>query len=458
MEPYRTSGRQQVTRAVIHVPCGGAAESLAGRDGSTRSIRPGAFARGAVVRDSKNESVEHRGEVLRMKVAGMFAGIGGLELGLSQAGHTTSLMCEIWEPARAVLAAKLPDVAVEHDISALKGLPGDTELLVGGFPCQDLSQAGMTAGINGTRSSLVGHVFRLLEERRVPWVVLENVSFMLHLDKGRALATIISAFEELGYRWAYRVVNSLSFVPQRRQRVIFVATTTEVDPANVLLADDVQPQNVATTLSTQAHGFYWTEGLRGLGWAPDAVPTLKNGSTIGIASPPAILLPDGRVVTPDIRDAERLQGFPEDWTDAAAAIRPSLRWALVGNAVTVPVAKWLGERLEKPGQYQFDRDRPLPNDGRWPKAGRFDGTSRYAVGIGGFPVWQRREPLADFLRFEGTPLSARATRGFLGRTERSTLRFADGFQAALRAHLDVVEKKAPQSRSAPQRQFLTAAE
>ena len=119
----------------------------------------------------------------------------------------------------------------------------------------------------------------------------------------------MDAFEQRGYRWAYRVVNSLAFLPQRRERVLFVATTTDVDPASVLLADEVDPPKPSTSLSTHAHGFYWTEGIRGLGWARDAIPTLKNGSTVGIASPPAILLPSGRVVTPDIRDAERLQGF-----------------------------------------------------------------------------------------------------------------------------------------------------
>ena len=78
------------------------------------------------------------------------------------------------------------------------------------------------------------------------------------------------------------------------------------------------------------HGFYWTEGVRGLGWAPDAIPTLKNGSTIGIASPPAILLPWGEVMTPDIRDAERLQGFAEDWTLPAESVSLDLRlrWSL----------------------------------------------------------------------------------------------------------------------------------
>lgn len=370
-----------------------------------------------------------------MKVAGLFAGIGGFELGLSRSGHRTELLCEIWTPARAVLAARFPAVPIEPDIAELVSLPGEVELVVGGFPCQDLSQAGMTAGIGGERSGLVGHVFRLLDRRRVPWVVLENVSFMLHLDSGHAMRTLVEAFEERGYRWAYRVVNSLSFLPQRRERVLFVATTTDIDPATVLLADDVDPPTLATELSTHAHGFYWTEGVRGLGWAPDAIPTLKNGSTVGIASPPAILLPSGDVVTPDLRDAERLQGFEADWTAPASTVaRASLRWSLVGNAVTVPVAHWLGGRLARPGSYETTRDRPIAKAARWPKAARFDGARRWEVTIGRFPVWRERSPLAEFLKYTGKPLSVRATRGFLSRTERSSLRFVPGFLEKLKSH------------------------
>lgn len=379
-----------------------------------------------------------------MNVAGLFAGIGGLERGLALAGHHTSLLCEIWEPARAVLSAKMPDVLCERDVCDLKSLPQEVDLLVGGFPCQDLSQAGLTAGIDGSRSSLVGEVFRLLDERRIPWVVLENVSFMLQLDKGRAMRVLIDAFEERGYRWAYRVVNSLSFLPQRRERVLFVATTTETDPASIVLVDEAEPRLAPTDLNARAHGFYWTEGVRGLGWAPDAIPTLKNGSTVGIASPPAILLPSNGVITPDIRDAERLQGFPQDWTLSAESVgRPSLRWSLVGNAVTVPVAEWLGGRLSQPGDYDSTRDGQLPTNGRWPKAARFDGKQRYAVSINSYPRWDARPALTDFLEHRGKPLSARATRGFLSRTERATLRFADGFQDRLRSHLDRMETHEP---------------
>lgn len=370
-----------------------------------------------------------------MNVVGLFAGIGGFEVGLGRAGHTTLLTCEVFPPAVAVLGARL-DAPNHPDIRTLDDLPADTELLCGGFPCQDLSQAGKTRGIAGERSGLVDHVFRLLDRRPVPWVVLENVSFMLHLDRGRAMERLVAAFEERGYRWAYRVVNSLAFLPQRRERVFFVASRV-ADPAEVILGEEVEPKTPATTLATHAHGFYWTEGIRGLGWAPDAIPTLKNGSSVGIPGPPAILLPDGRVIKPDIRDAERLQGFPEGWTAPAEAVaRRSWRWSLVGNAVTVPVAEWLGSRLAAPPGYDRGRDRLfLPGKG-WPRAARFDGSARTEVVINAFPVWRARQPLHRFLAHPGEPLSERATAGFLARARTSSLRLiTDEFLARIEGHL-----------------------
>lgn len=384
-----------------------------------------------------------------MKVAGLFAGIGGFEVGLEQAGHETVLLCEIAAPARAVLARHFAGVECHPDVADLRGLPVDTELLVAGFPCQDLSQAGTTAGIDGHRSGLVRHVFRLLDNRPVAWVVLENVSFMLHLGRGKALRVIVDAFEHRGYRWAYRVVNSLAFVPQRRERVFLVATRTGIDPADVLFADERMAPETQTTLDRHAHGFYWTEGTRGLGWAPNAVPTLKVGSGLGIPAPPAILMPNGPVITPEIRDAERLQGFPEDWTKSAEDVaHRSARWSLVGGAVTVPAARWLGCRLSEPGEHHRGRDRQLPADSRWPTAARFDGKQRWAVDMSSFPVWLNRVPLASFLRHPGKPLSARATRGFLTRADSSSLRFIEGFKDRVRDHLRRVDAAAAPAQEA----------
>lgn len=378
-----------------------------------------------------------------MKVVGLFAGIGGIERGLAYAGHEAILLCENWEPAQAVLNAHFSEVPKIGDVVELDALPAETELLVGGFPCQDLSQAGQTKGIDGARSGLVSNVFRLIDANDIPTIALENVSFMLRLDRGRAMQTLVDAFEERGYRWAYRIVNSLGFLPQRRERVYFVASKGDVEPSNVLLSDDVEWSPPQTTLDTHAHGFYWTEGTRGLGWAADAIPTLKNGSTVGIPSPPAILLPTGQVIKPDLRDAERLQGFPEDWTRAAETVaRSSLRWSLLGNAVTVPVAAWLGRRLADPGEYANERDADMQSSRRWPNAARGSRGERRAVTIGSMPMATAREGLQQFLRYPGTPLSARATRGFLRRADASTLRFVPGFKERLRDHLAAVEPAA----------------
>src|SRR5690606_34623235 len=90
-----------------------------------------------------------------MKVVGLFAGIGGLEHGLAQAGHETVLLCENWAPACAVLQSRFPDVPRHGDVRELSDLPESTEVLCAGFPCQDLSQAGKTAGLEGSRSGLV---------------------------------------------------------------------------------------------------------------------------------------------------------------------------------------------------------------------------------------------------------------------------------------------------------------
>jgi DNA (cytosine-5)-methyltransferase 1 len=375
-----------------------------------------------------------------VKVSGLFAGIGGIELGMAAAGHETVLFCERWAPARAVLSHRYPDVPIHGDVNTLASLPGETTVVTAGFPCQDLSQAGTTAGIDGVRSGLVAQVFRLIDAQRVPIVVLENVSFMLRLARGKAMTRLVEEFEQRRYRWAYRVVNSLAYLPQRRERVFFVASKCDIDPWDVLLADDVPVTAPDARLDSHAHGFYWTEGTRGLGWAPDAIPTLKNGSTIGIPSPPAILLPTGLVIKPDLRDAERLQGFPEDWTVAAESVaKASARWSLVGNAVTVPVATWLAGRLADPGRYDASRrDRPFAAES-WPNAARGDGRGRFAVAAGKFPESAKRPPLHEFLRYPGSPLSARAARGFLSRTEAGSLRFVPGFRERVRLHAAAME-------------------
>jgi DNA (cytosine-5)-methyltransferase 1 len=372
-----------------------------------------------------------------MRIAGLFAGIGGLELGMHRAGHSTELLCDVLPAAEAVLAARFPDVEYRNDITLLRSLPASVDAICAGFPCQDLSQAGRTAGLEGERSGLIGEVFRLLSRRKIPTVIIENVPFMLQLNGGNAMRAIIDEVERRGYRWAYRVVDTFGFgLPQRRERVYLVASRA-FDPTSVVMADDKPLARPTSAMGELAHGFYWTEGLGGLGWAVDAVPTLKNGSTIGIPSPPAVLMPDGQLIKPGLRDVERLQGFDADWTAPAESVaRAAARWGLVGSAVSVPVAQWLGQRIAAPGTYDVLRDGPFPIAGRVPRAARFDGKNRFTVRIGCDPLGVRPPSLVEFLtdREGQVALSLKATLGFLSRTRRAKLRFTPGFIEAVERH------------------------
>jgi DNA (cytosine-5)-methyltransferase 1 len=372
-------------------------------------------------------------------VAGLFAGIGGVERGLARAGGKAELLCEWWEPAKAVLAARFPDARVVGDVRDLRSLP-KVDVVTAGFPCTDLSQAGRTMGIQGNQSGLVAEVFRLLRRQRVPLLVLENVRNMLVLDGGEAMRYLTTELESLGYRWAYRLVDSrFAGVAQRRQRVLFVAAR-EVDPRAILFADDAgDPSD--ERYRDDCHGFYWTEGLRGLGWAKDAVPTLKGGSSLGIPSPPGIWWPDGplgrRIVVPGVEDAERLQGFPRGWTVAATEIerRKGTRWKLVGNAVTVGVSAWLGRRISKPGE-PFLEGAAMQSGDRWPNAAFGAAGKVWGVDVSMWPIHAKYQHLSDVVDLANAqPLSERGAMGFLSRARRAKLRFADGFLDDLDEHI-----------------------
>jgi DNA (cytosine-5)-methyltransferase 1 len=377
-----------------------------------------------------------------MNVVGLFAGIGGIELGLHRAGHRTSLLCEIDPAARAVLANRFPETPIHADVRTLKKLPADVDLVAGGFPCQDISQAGGTKGISGRNSGLVGEIFRLLEKNDIPNVLLENVSFILSLDRGHAMRHVISELERLGYRWAYRVVDSRAFgLPQRRQRLFLFASRVS-EPFELLMDGSVECDE-PTEWKGRACGFYWTEGIRGLGWAVDAVPTLKGGSTVGIASPPAIWLPDGRIVTPNIGDAERMQGFPAGWTEAALTVsKAGFRWKLVGNAVSVPVAEWVGGRIAGKALPVDLRVRSFDPNKKWPVAA-FGGPSQRALAaeLSMWPVNIPRLPLTKFLRDEPKLLSHKATAGFVSRLRSSSLHYPPEFLAALDRHAESMQSQ-----------------
>ena len=262
---------------------------------------------------------------------------------------------------------------------------------------------------------------------------------MLSLDGGAAMSFIADWFEERGWNWAYRTVDSQHFgLRQRRRRVFLVASRTE-DPRGVLFRGRGRRSTSKTTHA--AYGFYWTEGNRGMGWGDGVTPTLKGGSKLGIASPPAVWNMGGE---PGSRDREAqhhgrraIAGLP-GWVDGRP-LRGRVRWKLVGNAVSVPVAGWIAGRLVDPGT-PVDVGRRTIRAGRWPAAAANVGGTIEAWALGESPLHIRpRLTLGRTLDAHGSePLSRRATVGFSSRLERSSLRYNPDFMLALKSHAAVL--------------------
>ncbi|GGF15278.1 DNA cytosine methyltransferase [Subtercola lobariae] len=370
-------------------------------------------------------------------ILSLFSGVGGFELGFRKAGFSGEIHAyENWGAARAVLEHRLPNSVLHEDV---RGIPNDlhnAEIVFGGFPCTDLSQAGRQAGIQGSASGLILGVLEAVQRARPEWVLLENVPNMLWLKQGNAMEVITGALSTAGYKWAYRMLDAQHFgVAQRRKRV-FILASLHQDPSRVLFRDlNVLGRSTGpvSKARAEANGFYWTEGNRGVGWGAGVVPTIKGSTTAGIPSSPAVWIPRAepelRFRTPSIESLEMLQGFRAGWTSAAPTRD---RWKLVGNAVAVPVVRWIADGLRA-----YDRLSPVGIDSRlskssgWDWAGVSAGSGKATgkipthLNTGSLP---RRHSLARLLQTRGShALSAGAARGFAGRLGRSRLTYDRDF-------------------------------
>ena len=362
-----------------------------------------------------------------MKFASLFSGIGGFEIGLGDRFEPI-LLNEIDGCAQSVLRERFAGTPIAPDITVMSAeMVAGVPMIVGGFPCQDVSIVGGQRGLSGQKTALVKDVFRIVEQTRPDWMLLENVQSIRFVHGGRVLEYLITECERLGYAWAYRTLDSAGFgVAQRRRRFYFLASLVE-DPGNALFADIGRPRKKVEFTLDKPLGFYWTEGRAGNGLTQDAIPTLKAGSTIGIPSPPAVLFPDGKVVIPTIETAELLQGFPSGWTSASPHRD---RWRLVGNAVSPPVLKWIGQSLIDNLSWSATTT-DFPSEAIWPLAGWGDGKgTRQTVHVQEFPTSGTESGLSQ-PNFAWTPLSPRALNGFLSRAKSSNLRYPQGFLARL---------------------------
>lgn len=170
-----------------------------------------------------------------VKFIDLFAGIGGIRTGLSQAleeaGYIPKcvMTSEIKPYAIKVLNDNYPQDNFVGDITQVeaKSIP-DFDILCSGFPCQAFSYAGKRQGFADARGTLFFDVYRILKEKRPKGFIIENVEGLVNHDNGRTLNVIISKLLELGYKVNYRVLNSAEFgVPQDRKRIYIIGTFNE---------------------------------------------------------------------------------------------------------------------------------------------------------------------------------------------------------------------------------------
>lgn len=153
----------------------------------------------------------------------LFAGIGGIDLGLERAGMTCRWQVEIDDYATKVLAKHWPNVPKYRDVRSVGADNlSAVDLICGGFPCQDISNAGKRAGITGARSGLWSEYARIVRELRPRYVLVENVAALL----GRGLSTVLGDLAALGYDAEWECIPAAAVgAPHIRDRVFIVAYT-----------------------------------------------------------------------------------------------------------------------------------------------------------------------------------------------------------------------------------------
>lgn len=321
-----------------------------------------------------------------------FTGIGGFDLAFNRLGMRATAMTEIDPSCQTVLQRHFPNVPLKGDISDVRATEiGRPDLFVGGFPCNDTSIAAPhRAGLAGKRSGnfyeftrLLGEYQRLIDAQLPRWVVIENPPGLLRSNGGRDMAAVVYGLEELGYGWAFRVVDGRHLhsagrrTPQRRERVIVVGHLGgDAAPAGEVLGlpADRHAADRAHQVGRPAHGpravpsavrgaVVWRKSARPRAalseggyetWVPDGTAnTLTGFDGGGPARQTHLIAQGGGVRTLTLTEWERLQGFPDGWTEGIqpgdvrrkkVLIRAG-RYTMIGNAIHTGTAEWLGRRL-----------------------------------------------------------------------------------------------------------------
>lgn len=171
------------------------------------------------------------------KIVSLFAGAGGIDLGLIRAGHKVIWANDFDSDSCDTYRHNLGNHVHCADIKSVSSdsIP-DSDLIVGGFPCQGFSVANKFRSVEDKRNELYEEMLRIITEKKPKWFVAENVSGILSLGDGKVFRMIVSDFESVGYRVVHRLENMADFgVPQKRKRVIMLGTRNDLPTTMSLL-------------------------------------------------------------------------------------------------------------------------------------------------------------------------------------------------------------------------------
>jgi len=318
----------------------------------------------------------------------LFAGAGGLALGLEQSGFDHIGLIEFDKNAAATLKANRPnwnvlcedvELVASQDIKDEFHIKNkELDLLSGGAPCQSFSYAGKRLGLEDIRGTMFFHYAKFLEKLKPKMFLFENVRGLLTHDKGRTFNTILSIFSDEGYSTQYKVLNAWDYgVAQKRERLIVVGIRNDlVDTCsfNFPKKHEYKPvlRDVLKNVPKSPYTNY-TEKKRKLfelvppgGYWRDIDPVLAKeymkscwdmgGGRTGILRRLSYDEPSLTVLTspqnkqterchPDearpfsIRENARIQSFPDSWEFTGSV---GSQYRQVGNAVPVLLAKEIG--------------------------------------------------------------------------------------------------------------------
>jgi DNA (cytosine-5)-methyltransferase 1 len=292
------------------------------------------------------------------RVVSMFSGCGGMDLGFA-GGFSSGGQRYATQPFEVVWANDLNPFACatyEHNLrhpihvgsvwDHLDSLPNDCDVVIGGFPCQDISINGKRAGVSGARSGLYRAMVETVRRTRPKMFVAENVRGLLFAYNAGSLAQVISDFSDLGYAVTYKLYHAADYaVPQRRERVMIVGVlggaVDFLPPAPVRqksnwIASREAIYDLESAPRDEATSHIWSLAQKSNDQGSRVLDPLRPAHTVRAECHGNNQFHYNQPRRISMREAARFQTFPDDFR-FLARLRETER--MIGNAVP-PVLGW----------------------------------------------------------------------------------------------------------------------